>query len=200
MLLFGMPGSGKGTQGRALGCLPGFLHVSSGDVFRQLHKAGQLGKEVDKYTSLGRLVPDDLTVKIFFNHMDVLSRKGQFDPQCQMILADGIPRTFGQARILDDKLDILRIFYLKLQSDDEAVERIKHRALAEGRADDADESVIRDRLNTFYRQTADALRFYDESIVCEINATESPVQVLADLTREITAAIAEPQALRPNAL
>lgn len=189
-----MPGSGKGTQGRAIGSLPGFLHISSGDIFRQLYKGGPLGKEVDRFTSAGKLVPDELTVQIFFNHMDVLARKGMFDPQTQVIMADGIPRTYDQARILADRIEVLRIFYLKLQDDEDAIERIKHRALQEGRPDDADDKVIRDRLATFYRQTADTLRYYDESLVVEINASESAIHVLGDLTREISQALGDPQA------
>lgn len=186
MLLFGMPGSGKGTQGRAIGSLPGFLHISSGDIFRQLYKAGPLGREVDRFTSAGKLVPDELTVQIWHNHMEVLMRKGTYDPEAQIIIADGIPRTFEQARMLSPYLEVLRIYYLKLPDIEEAVDRIRRRALRDGRNDDADEQVIRGRMDTFFRQTADTLRYYDESLVTEINAGESAIQVLAELARDVS--------------
>lgn len=193
VLLFGVPGSGKGTQGRAIGSLPGFVHVSSGDIFRALYKAGPLGKEVHQYTSRGELVPDDLTVQIWNNHMELLRKKGDFNADTHVILCDGIPRTYEQARILGNCIDVLRIFFLKVADEEEAIERIRQRALKEGRTDDADESVIRGRFATFHRQTADTLRFYDESLVVEINASESPIQVLADMAREIAVAVGETQ-------
>ncbi len=66
--MFGMPGSGKGTQGRALGSVPGYVHIATGDIFRQLNRLGQLGREVDRHISQGKLVPDDLTLQILRNH------------------------------------------------------------------------------------------------------------------------------------
>lgn len=196
MLLFGVPGSGKGTQGRALGCLPGLIHISSGEIFRQLYKAGPLGKEVDRYTSAGKLVPDDLTVNIFFNHMDLLTRKGEFDPKSHVIIADGIPRTYEQAKILNDRIEVVKIFNLKLQDEEEAIERIKQRALRENRRDDANDTIIRSRFETFHRQTADVLRFYDENLALEMNASENPLLVLAELAREIGSFLTESQSIK----
>ena len=62
ILLFGMPGSGKGTQGAVMGQLPDLVHVSLGDVFRKIPKYGRFGQEIARYTSQGLMVPDDLTV------------------------------------------------------------------------------------------------------------------------------------------
>ena len=198
MLLFGVPGSGKGTQGRALGCLPQLIHISSGEIFRQLYKAGPLGKEVDRYTSAGKLVPDDLTVNIFFNHMDLLTRKGVFDPKSTVIIADGIPRTYEQAKILNDRIEVVKIFNLKLQDEEEAIQRIMQRAIKENRKDDANGAIIRSRFETFHRQTADVLRYYDESLVLEINASENPLLVMAELAREIGTYLVEPQSVNPR--
>lgn len=189
LLLFGVPGSGKGTQGRAIGCLPGFLHISSGDIFRTLYKKGPRGKEVNRYTSVGKLVPDELTVGIWTDHMNLLERKEQFDPESQVIVSDGIPRTFKQAQMLQDQIEVLRIFNLKIRDEEDAIERIRQRALKEDRLDDADEGVIRGRFETFHRQTADTLRFYDESLVTEINASDCAVHVLAELAREVALAV-----------
>jgi adenylate kinase len=191
MLLFGMPGSGKGTQGRAIGSIPPFHHVSTGDIFRQLYKAGPLGREVERFTSVGKLVPDELTVQIFFNHMEVQIKKQLFRPERDIILADGIPRTREQARMISERIDVVRILFLKLNDEEEAIQRIKQRAIKEGRLDDADEAVIRDRMATFHKQTADALSMFDESIISEINASEAPISVLADLSREITSVLSD---------
>ena len=72
ILLFGMPGSGKGTQGAVLGQLPSFIHISMGDVFRKIPRAGRFGREIEQYTSQGLMVPDDLTVRIFERHLNIL--------------------------------------------------------------------------------------------------------------------------------
>src|SRR5262249_37922703 len=69
IILFGMPGSGKGTQGAVLGQLPDLVHISMGDVFRKIPRNGKFGREIEQYTSQGGLVPDDLTVRIFERHL-----------------------------------------------------------------------------------------------------------------------------------
>lgn len=182
-LLFGMPGSGKGTQGSALGKMPGYLHIASGEIFRQINALGQLGRKVAQFTSKGQLVPDDLTIRIWQTHMRLLREQQLFLPSKHIIISDGLPRTYEQAKLLDDQLSVLKIFYLKLRSDEEAVDRIKQRALKEQRIDDADEGVIRDRLATFRVNTENTLRFYDPSLVVEIDASQRPMCVLRDLVQ-----------------
>lgn len=184
-LLFGMPGSGKGTQGSALGRMPGYLHIASGEIFRQLNALGQLGKRVAQFTSKGQLVPDDLTIRIWQTHMRLLREQKLFNPSKHVLISDGLPRTYEQAQLLSDQLQVERIFYLKLRTDEEAVERIKQRALEEKRIDDADENVIRDRLATFRVNTEKTLSFYPSSLVREIDASQRPMQVLRDLTTAI---------------
>jgi adenylate kinase len=185
ILLFGMPGSGKGTQGRALGSVPGFLHVATGDIFRQLNRVGPLGREVDGYISNGKLVPDELTLRIFLNHMKLLQKQKEFDPGWQTPILDGIPRTFPQAELLDREIRVRRIYFLKLHDEDEAVRRIRSRALKEGRTDDADEGIIRDRLVTYHRQTASTLAFYPPDLVLEIDAARPAIQVLHTLVADL---------------
>lgn len=191
ILLFGMPGSGKGTQGKALGAIPGYLHIASGEIFRQISRFGQLGRQVSSYTSEGKLVPDELTIEIWRHHMNLLVREGEYRPNEQVIILDGIPRTHRQAEILAADLDILTIFYLKLNDEEEAVQRIRARALKENRSDDADERVIRGRLATFHRQTADTLRYYDPTLIDEIDAARRPMQVLCDMVQRICRTAAE---------
>ena len=72
IILFGMPGSGKGTQGAVLGQLPSLIHISMGDIFRKIPRTGKFGREIEQYTSQGLMVPDDLTVRIFERHLKIL--------------------------------------------------------------------------------------------------------------------------------
>lgn len=189
ILLFGAPGCGKGTQGAALGTLPGFVHVASGDIFRELDPASDLGCQVHGYTSQGKLVPDELTIGVWRGHVEDLARKGRFVPQRDVILSDGIPRTFEQARLLEPMLEVVRVFELALRDDEEAVQRIRGRALAQNRVDDADEAVIRHRLATYHEQTKGTLHFYDPSLVVRIDGSQRPIEVLRDLAEAIARSI-----------
>ncbi|MDB5350041.1 MAG: adenylate kinaselike kinase [Planctomycetota bacterium] len=178
ILLFGMPGSGKGTQGIVLGQLPDLVHVSCGDIFRKLPKWGELGKEVVRYTSSGLLVPDDLTVRIWRRHVQILELQELLLPDQHTLILDGLPRNYTQAEQLDDMLDVIQIFHLNISDTKKAGERLKSRALRENRLDDINEEVIRKRLQIYYEETFRTLSFYDPSLVYEVDATYSPLDVL----------------------
>ena len=89
ILLFGGPGSGKGTQGQLLGALPNFVHVSSGDIFRGLSPQSSIGQEFRSYSSKGLLVPDELTVRVWQRYMTGLEHLEKFVPQYHVLVSDG---------------------------------------------------------------------------------------------------------------
>ena len=101
ILLFGMPGSGKGTQGAVLGQLPSLVHISMGDIFRKIPRTGKFGREIEKYTSQGLMVPDDLTVRIFERHLMILEMQELLVPEQHTLILDGLPRSYAQAERLD---------------------------------------------------------------------------------------------------
>src|SRR5262249_25304440 len=142
ILLFGMPGSGKGTQGAVLGQLPGYVHISSGELLRKLPKWGELGSAVLRHTSHGTLVPDDLTVKIFLRHIHVLEIQELLLPREHTLILDGLPRNYQQAQMLAETLDVVQIFHLKINDIAKAIDRLHARALRENRLDDTSEEVI----------------------------------------------------------
>ena len=181
ILLFGMPGSGKGTQGAVLGQLPGLVHISCGDVFRKIPKYGTLGKEIVNYTSQGLLVPDDLTVRIWERHIKILELQEFLLPEIHTLILDGLPRNYAQAERLDDMLDVVQIFHLKINDTAKAAERLKSRALRENRLDDINEEVIRRRLKTYYDETYQTLSFYDPTLIYDIDAGQPPLDVLRDI-------------------
>src|SRR6266404_7008218 len=92
VLLFGAPGSGKGTQGKLLGVLPGFVHVACGEVFRSLDLTSEVGKVFLRFSSRGELVPDDFTAQLWREHLARLVRMGSFKPETDALVLDGIPR------------------------------------------------------------------------------------------------------------
>ena len=187
ILLFGAPGVGKGTQGQRIGQLPHYRHVSTGDLFRALDRNSPLGKEVSSYSERGALVPDELTIRIFKEAIAGLVASGQFDPDRDTLVLDGIPRNVNQAQSLDGSLRVRRILYLVSSNEDVMVERMKRRAEVEGRKDDADVDVIRRRFEVYRRETRPVLDCYPHELVAEIDALESPDEVFAAIERELDA-------------
>ena len=200
ILLFGMPGSGKGTQGTVLGSLPDMVHVSCGDIFRKLPKWGVLGKEIAQYTSEGKLVPDDLTVRIWKRHVQILELQELLLPEQHTLILDGLPRNYTQAEQLDDMLDVIQIFHLNITDTRKASERLKARALRENRLDDMNEKVIKERLRVYYEETFQTLSFYDKSLVCEIDASKSPLNVLKTIVDRLSDLNIDCKLNRPSAL
>jgi adenylate kinase len=186
ILLFGMPGSGKGTQGAILGQLPDLVHISCGDIFRKLSKFGELGKEVLGYTSQGRLVPDDLTVRIWKRHIAVLELQELLIPDYHILVLDGLPRNYHQAEMVSRFLDVSQIFNLKIDDMGKAMERLKARALRENRLDDTNEDVIKRRIHTYYEETESTLSFYNPSLIYNVDASMTPIDVLRKIVDRLS--------------
>src|SRR5437016_1029392 len=97
-ILFGAPGSGKGTQGKTLGTIPRFYHCACGDVFRSIDTRTKVGKAFLEYSSKGQLVPDDITVELWREAIDAAVEAHKFKPDIDTLVLDGIPRNLGQAK------------------------------------------------------------------------------------------------------
>jgi adenylate kinase len=185
ILLFGMPGSGKGTQGAVLDQLPGFVHISSGELFRKLPKWGELGQEVLHCTSRGLLVPDDLTVRIYLRQIKILEMQELLLPEQHTLVLDGLPRNTEQARMLDDVLDVVQIFHLKISDITKAIDRLHSRALRENRLDDMNPEVIERRLKVYLDETYATLQFYDPSLIFDVDGAQTPLEVLCDIVNRL---------------
>lgn len=186
-LLFGAPGSGKGTQGQVIGKIPGFFHCACGDVFRSLDLNSDLGKAFLKYSSKGDLVPDELTIQLWQNQIDVNVKTKRFDPEHTFLVLDGIPRNENQAKLLADKLNVIKVFHLTCPDRKKLFERLKRRALKDNRIDDANEEVIKKRLEVYEKESWPVLDFYGPEQVVKIDATQTPVKVLDDVLKVILA-------------
>ena len=170
IILFGMPGSGKGTQGAVLGQLPSLVHISMGDVFRKIPRNGKFGREIEQYTSQGLMVPDDLTVRIFERHLNILEMQELVMPEQHTLILDGLPRSYAQAERLDGFIDVIQIFHLKIDDTVMAMERLRARALRENRLDDMSDEVIHRRLQTYYDETFKTLSFYPSELIFDVDA------------------------------
>lgn len=185
VLLFGPPGSGKGTQGKALGVLPGYRHIATGDLFRAIDPKSDLAKEVKSYSSRGALAPDDLAIRVWENQTNKWIKEGSYSPGKDIIILDGIPRNYHQALLMKDKINVIKILELYLPNEEVLVQRLKNRAIKEGRDDDAKENVIKHRLKVYHSETESTLKFYDNSIVVRVNADQSVTAVLADIAKSL---------------
>src|SRR3974377_24516 len=176
-LFLGAPGSGKGTQGKALGTVPRFFHCACGEVFRSLDLRTPLGHQFVEYSSKGLLVPDDLTVELWRTKIQAQVIEVEFKPDIDALVLDGIPRNINQAKLMENLIDVRRVFHLSCPSRDELVRRLRKRAIKDNRLDDASEEVILKRLATYEQETKPVLDFYS-SLVTEVDALQPPVKVL----------------------
>ena len=159
LILFGPPGSGKGTQAKKLEEKFNLIHISTGDLFRfEIGNKTPLGLKAKEYMDKGQLVPDEVTIGMLQNKVDK-------HPDAVGFIFDGFPRTVPQAESLDAFLaekdaTIAGLLMLDVD-DDEVVARILNRGKDSGRSDDNDESIIRDRIKVFNEQTAPIFEHYE---------------------------------------
>ena len=187
ILLFGAPGSGKGTQGKSLGSVPRFYHCACGDVFRSLDTRTRLGQEFLAYSSRGELVPAEITVELWQVQIEHEVESHRFKPDLDFLVLDGIPRTVEQARAMKPHIEVRKVFHLTCPDRQQLVTRLKKRALKDNRLDDANESVIRSRLETYDAESKPVLDYYGPDLVQTIDATQTPAKVLLEILQTVTA-------------
>jgi adenylate kinase len=176
ILLFGYPGSGKGTQGKILSALPGFHHVAMGDIFRALTPANPLFEKVQSYLKSGELVPDELTMDLLKRYVDDLKP----DPE-DFLIIDGVPRNGKQVALLNQIVEVVRIFKLSVYDEKLVVDRIRKRARAQGRADDSKDEVITRRLLVYREETEACIRSWPGTILTRIHANQPIFDVHFDI-------------------
>jgi adenylate kinase len=176
ILLFGYPGSGKGTQGKILSMLPGFHHVAMGDILRALKAGHPLFEAVQGHVSKGNLVPDQLVMDLFAHYLNELRL-----PEEDFVLVDGLPRNRPQVELLNRVVNIIKIFKLSVYDEQLVINRMRRRAQAQNRADDASDVVIQHRLDVYKRETEVAVTAYPGTILTRIQANQPIFDVHADI-------------------
>lgn len=174
-ILFGPPGAGKGTHAGAIAQKYNLKHISTGELLRAEIAAGtELGMEAKSLIDKGCLVPDSVVEGMIGTAFDTIKDVDGF-------LLDGFPRTMGQAEDLDKMLsargsEVNGVIALMIP-DETVFQRIRHRAAIEGRADDASDAVIANRIKTYHAQTEPLIGYYSaKGKYYEVNCTAPTIE------------------------
>lgn len=176
ILLFGYPGSGKGTQGKILSALPGFRHVAMGDILRGLTPAHPMHAAVQQQVRQGNLVPDEMVMDLFAHHLTTLKLSST-----DFVIVDGVPRNRKQVDLLNRIADVIKIFKLSIYDEAVVIDRLRKRAQAQNRSDDASDEVIQHRLEVYRRETESCITAYPGPILTRIQANQPVFDVHLDI-------------------
>lgn len=188
LILFGPPGSGKGTQAQYLVEKYQLLHISTGDLLRsELKNETPLGLEAKKFIDKGELVPDEVVIGMISKQLDLNIGK------VKGFIFDGFPRTKAQAEALDKLLDfketaISQVLALDV-SEEEVVNRILNRGKTSGRSDDNNQEIIKNRFNIYLKETTAVAEHYKEfdkfTLIPGEGTIEEVFQALQDAIDEL---------------
>jgi adenylate kinase len=159
LILFGPPGSGKGTQSEKLIAKYGLKHLSTGDLLRsEIAQETALGLEAKKLMDKGQLVPDEVVIGMISSALDA-------NPDAKGFLFDGFPRTAAQAEALDKLLELkktdIKVMLALEVGEEELVRRLLKRGETSSRSDDTNEAVIRQRIAVYHSKTAAVADYYN---------------------------------------
>mgnify|MGYP001556622668 FL=1 len=188
LILFGPPGSGKGTQSEKLIARFGLKHLSTGDILRsEIRNGTRLGLEAKSLMDQGKLVPDAVVI-------GMIRAALENNPQARGFLFDGFPRTNAQADALDallaEKNTSINVVLALQVSKSELIKRLLHRGLTSNRTDDRDESIIGSRIEEYERKTAAVADHYKKfNKVVYIPGEGTVEEIFEKLTTEIESRI-----------
>lgn len=175
ILLFGPPGTGKGTQAKLLAQTGKYFHFSTGDMFRNLNLKTKTGTEINNLMGKGELISDKLTLKLFDDTLQNCVRNKRYDPQTQVLILDGIPRTLIQAELIKNVVTINKIIFINTNYET-VIKRNTKRAEKENRSDD-NKGLIKKRIESYKAETLPILECYKKDLVIEIDGLGTEEEV-----------------------
>ena len=126
-------------------------------------------------------MPDELTIELWRKHIGTSTSEGEFHPEHDMLILDGIPRNTHQVKMMSEAIDVRAVLHLACSDMSKMEERIQRRALKENRMDDGNVEIIRQRFETYKQETQPVLDCFPNEIVHDIDSTNSPANVLRDI-------------------
>jgi adenylate kinase len=182
----GGPGSGKGTICKKLVNDFNYKLISAGDLLREEKSSdSELGKQIATLIDAGNLVPDNVITDIIYNEFKKPTKLGNF------FLIDGYPRSIKQAISLSQMINVQIVLWLEV-SDETTIKRNLNRGLTSGRPDDANEDIIKKRLDNYKEMSIPIKRYYDDCIV-EINGEGTPDEVYQRIIDTLFENVKEPR-------
>ncbi|WP_212000788.1 adenylate kinase [Chitinophaga sp. HK235] len=190
LILFGPPGSGKGTQSTKIIDKYGLIHLSTGDLLRtEISNKTPLGLEATKFMDQGLLVPDEVVIGMISSKLDA-------NPEARGFIFDGFPRTTAQAEALDKLLALKKTAISVVLSlevpEDELIKRLLNRGLTSGRSDDSSEDVVKARIVEYHNKTAPVADHYAKfGKFRKVKGDGTEAEVFELLCKEINELVAE---------
>ena len=184
LILFGPPGSGKGTQSEKLIAKYGLKHLSTGDLLRfEIGNKTPLGLEAKSFMDKGHLVPDEVVIGMISSALEA-------NPEVKGFLFDGFPRTAAQAEALDKLLELkkasINVMLALEVSEEELVKRLLQRGETSGRSDDTNESIIRERIAEYHKKTTAVAEYYKKfNKVIMVEGEGTVDEIFDGLSKEI---------------
>jgi adenylate kinase len=182
LVLFGPPGAGKGTQAAYLSKAYQLIHLSTGDILREEIAAGtEIGLKAKDLICKGELVPDSMVIDLIQNKLDK-------NPTVNGFLFDGFPRTVPQAEALDKLLvhygrNVSAMLSLEVETE-ELITRLMSRGTTSGRSDDADRSIIENRIEVYHEKTEPLIKYYKDARKYEAINGEGSVEDITERLKE----------------
>lgn len=190
LILFGPPGSGKGTQSEKLIAKYGLKHLSTGDLLRsEIAQRTPLGLEAKNIMDKGQLVPDEVVIGMISSALET-------NPQAKGFLFDGFPRTSAQAEALDKLLELkgtsINMMLAMDVSEEELIKRLLKRGDTSGRSDDNNEGVIRARIAEYHNKTTPVADYYKKSDkVIHVRGEGNINEIFEGLCKEIDSVLVQ---------
>lgn len=192
ILLFGPPGAGKDFLGNFIAQGDTQVYVSLGDIFRCYSIKSPIRQLFHKYAVSGALIPDEDVIAVWNYYVQGLIATGQFLPDSQDLLISGLPRTLGQAKLLESYVMVRHVIILEVHEEATLLERTQHSLYSKGRINEVGIDVLNKRIESYKKDIDAIMKYYPVHKVSRISADQKPMEVLRDVLSRLAHVFSHP--------
>lgn len=182
ILLFGLPGSGKGLVGKILSSAGSQFHLSSGDIFYPDPFSSELS------------LSDEAAINIWKNYVEGLIESNSYHPESQDLLLEGLPRTLAQAQLLQGLISVRHIIVLEISDPNELVQRLRGRGKS---SEEMSDESLKAYLDQYSKEMEAVLSFYPHHLVSKVDASQKPLEVIRDVLVRLSHLLSRTPPKRP---